>query len=162
MTDHLDIRYYPLFEKGIFEKHPALFDWFICHTPDNLKQKYRKAQETLRKYEESITWPLIVAPGLYGATHPGAENVFHSIMVDPNGAIYNSDCLYINPSQRVYAVSDPPGMSTYSRKLFTKLDQHLHTESADNLETILNNLNREADTGDRATLSLLFLPKYTN
>ncbi|PIU55323.1 MAG: hypothetical protein COS88_04895, partial [Chloroflexi bacterium CG07_land_8_20_14_0_80_51_10] len=111
------------------------------------------------KYEGTITWPLIVGPGFCGATHPGAENIFNIIMVSSNGLIYNSDCLYVNPSQKVFAISDAPGMSTRSRKLFAKLDHYLQTSSIDDLETIINDLNKETRMGDRATLSLVCFSK---
>ncbi len=159
MTNPFRIHYYPVFEKGMFEKHPALFDRFIQHTPDHLQKKYQKARETLTKYEGTITWPLVAGPGFCGATHPGAENILIATMASSNPLIYNSDCLYVNPSQKVFAISDAPGISTYARKLFVKLDHYLQTGSIDDLSTIINDLNKETRWGDSATLSLIYFPK---
>jgi len=159
MADSLFIHNYPVFEEGIFEKHPALFSRFFQHTPDHLKESYQKARETLPKYEGSITWPLIVGPGFCGATHPGADNIFITAMVSSNACIYNSDCLYVNPSQKVFAISDAPGITTSSRKLFAKLDHYLQTGSIDGLENMINDLNRETEPDDCATLSLIYFPK---
>ena len=159
MTDSFCIRYYPVFEKGIFEKNPSLFDRFIHHGPDYLKKEYQKVRETLLKYEEVITWPLIVGPGFCGATHPGAANIFTTTMVSSSGFIYNSDCLYVNPSQKVFAISDAPGIITCSRKLFEKLDCCLQAGSIDDIETIINDISKETKTNDRATLSLICFPE---
>ena len=161
MTNPFHIQYYPVFEKGTFEKHPALFDRFVQRTPDHLKKEYQKGRETLREYEGTITWPLIRGPGFCGATHPGAENIFVSAMVSPNDSIYNSDCLYVHPSQKVFALSDAPGRTTCSRKLFEKLDNHLQTGSTDALETIINDINKNTRMDDGATVSLICLPGDT-
>ncbi len=159
MTIRIHIDYYPVFEKGTFKKYPALFDRFVQNTPSHIKKKYQKAWETLSRYGEKITWPLVTGPGFCGATHPGADNVFVESMVGSNNFIYNSDCVYINPSQKVFAISDPPGITTCSRKLFTKLDYYLQTGSPKDLEIILNNLNQETSLDDGATLSLICFPE---
>ena len=158
MANPFYIHQYPVFEKGIFEKHPALFERFTQRAPDHLKRKFLKAREALPKYEETITWPLLVGPGFCGATHPGADNIFVDAMLGSNDFIYNSDCLYVNPSRKTFAISDPPGITTCSRKLFAKLDYWLKTGSVDDLETILNALNRETSRDDGATLSLICFP----
>ena len=159
MTSPIHINYYPVFEKGTFEKYPALFDRFIQNTPGHIKKKYQKAWKTLPQYEETITWPSVIGPGFCGATHPGADNVFVETMVGSSNFIYNSDCVYINPSQKVFAISDPPGITTCSRKLFTKLNDYLQTGSTENIETIVNKLNRETSLGDDATLTLICFPE---
>lgn len=159
MTNSFHIQHYPVFEKGIFEKHPPLFNRFIQRTPDHLKKGYQKARETLHKYEETITWPLLVGPGFCGATHPGAENIFVNTMVSSTDSIYNSDCLYVNPSQKVFAISDAPGRTTSSRKLFVELDRYLKAGSVDNLEAIINELNGKTKMDDGATLSLICFPR---
>lgn len=159
MTNPFYINYYPVFEKGAFEKHPALFERFIQRTPDHLKKQYQKARETLPQYEGTITWPLLIGPGFCGATHPGAENIFISVMVSSDSFTYNSDCLYVNPSQKIFAISDAPGITTSSRKLFAKLDDYLQTGSTDELEIIINALNKETSRDDGATLSLICFPK---
>ena len=159
MTGPVHINYYPVFERGTFEKYPALFNRFIKNSPDHIKRKRRKAWKTLPKYEETVTWPLITGPGFCGATHPGADNVFVETMVGANRFIYDSDCLYVNPSQKVFAISDPPGITTCSRKLFTKLDYYLQNGSPKEMQTIVNNLNHETNLDEDATLSLICFPE---
>ena len=158
MMHSINVNYHPVFERGIFAQYPALFDRFLRHTPENLKREYQKVRETLPEYEASVMWPLIDGPGFCGATHPGAENVFNTIMVNSNSPIYNSDCLYINPSRSVFAISDAPGMTTCSRKLFERLDHYLRIRSVDDLEAIIDDLNNETQVDDRATLSLIGFP----
>jgi len=159
MTGPLSVHYYPVFEEGIFEKHPILFGRFLQNSPDHLKESYQKARVTLTEYEGAITWPLIVGPGFCGATHPGADNIFVTAMVSSNACIYNSDCLYINPAQKVFAISDAPGITTSSRKLFAQLDRYLQTGSIDGIENMINDLNRETELHDCATLSLIYFPR---
>jgi len=159
MTGPLFVHYYPVFEEGIFEKHPALFSRFMQHSPDHLEESYQKARVALTKYEGSITWPLIAGPGFCGATHPGADNIFVTAMASSNARIYNSDCLYINPSQKIFAISDAPGITTSSRKLFVRLDRYLQTGSIDGIENMINDLNRETELDDCATLSLMYFPR---
>ena len=103
---------------------------------------------------------MVEGPGFCGATHPGAGKVFHGIMTGATHPVYNSDCLYANPSKNVFAISDPPGVTTFSRGLITELDRLLKSESIENLETMINKVNRNAGTGlrDRATLALIHIP----
>lgn len=160
MTNCLSVHHYPVFEEGTFEKHQGLFDHFMQHASDHLKGEYQKGCETLHQYENAITWPLAVGPGFCGATHPGAANIFVSAMVGGNKVIYNSDCLYINPFQKVFAIGDSPGISTFSRQLFARLDYYLQRGSADDLETIINELNAQTKTGNSTTLSLICFPQH--
>ena len=156
MAHPISIYHHPLFERMTVEKHPALFDRFVKHVPDSLKKKYQKVRETFHQYEETITWPLIIGPGFCGATNPGAENILNTIMVSSNSHIYNSDCLYINPSQKVFAISDGPGMTTCSRDLLEKMDHYINDSSVDDIERIINDIDRETGTACKATLSLIY------
>ncbi len=159
MANPFQVQHYPVFEKGIFQKHPSLFERFLYRTSDHLRREYQKAREILPQYEGTITWPLIVGPGFCGATHPGAENIFVTAMANPNGSAYNSDCLYVNPSQKIFAISDAPDeMATSSRRLLAKLDHRLQTGSADDLEVIINELNGETRRDNNATLTLICFP----
>ena len=159
MNKLINIDRFPLFEKGIFEKYPALFDRFIHHNPGNSKKKYQEARKLLPEFERTITWPMITGPGFCGATHPGSENMFSKIMSRQNSLIYNSDCLYVNPLQNVFAVSDAPGVTTSSRRLFEKLDQSLKERPINDLETIINGLDRDTNISSRATLCLVYFPR---
>ncbi|MBM3132201.1 MAG: protein phosphatase 2C family protein [Chloroflexi bacterium] len=155
MSDYFTIRHHPVFKKGVFKDHPALFNAYFQNTPEHLKRKHAKARRSLTKYEGTISWPVITASGFCGATHPGASKVFNGIMLGPYTPVYNSDCMYVNPSQSVFAVSDPPGMTTVSRKLFEQLDGMLKTRPTCDLEAMVNELNREMRLKDRATLTLV-------
>jgi hypothetical protein len=163
MAEHISIQEYPIFEKGIFKKHPALFAPYFHNLPEHQRKKYLKAKRNLPRYEGSYTWQSITGPGFCGSIHPGTGKIFHGIMTDATHPIYNSDCLYINLPQRVFAISDPPGITTFSRELITELDRLLKRESAANLEAVINKVNRNAGTGvrDRATLTLVHFP-FTN
>lgn len=155
------IQEYPVFEKGVFKKFPALFDAYFKNTPDHQKKKYQQAKRTLPKYEGTFKWQLIQGPGFSGATHPGTGKIFNGVMTASTHPVYNSDCLYINPSQNVFAISDPPGVTTFSRGLITELDKLLQTKPVENLEVLVNEVNRNAGSGlrDRATLVLVHFPK---
>ena len=157
MTQDIRIRNYPVFERGTFQSHPDLFSRFDQNAPEHLRSKYERMWQSLPRYEETITWPLIAGPGFWGATHPGADTVFVDIMVGINSYVYNSDCLYVNPARRVFAISDPPGITTGSRRLFERLDGYLKTAS-DDLEAYFNRLNRETRSEEGATLSLVHVP----
>ena len=159
MTDLFQLQYHPVFEKGIFGRHPALFDRFAHYTADNMKEKFRKAWETLSSHESVITWPVVTGPGFCGGTHPGADNVFIEAMLGSNNFVYDSDCIYVNPSRKVFAISDPPGITDSSRRLFTKLDRRLQKGGVNDLEDILNDLNRKTLGEDGATLSLIAFPE---
>ena len=159
MTDLFQLQHHPVFEKGVFQKHPSLFDRFAHYTSDNMKEKFRKAWEALPSHESVITWPAVTGPGFCGGTHPGADNVFIDVMLGSNNFVYDSDCLYVNPSRKVFAISDPPGITDSSRRLFTKLDRHLQKGNVNDLEAILNDLNRKTLGDDGATLSLIAFPE---
>ncbi len=159
MTELFKLEHHPVFEKGIFQKHPELFNRFAHYTSDVMKAKFRKAWESLPSFEGSITWSLVSGPGFCGGTHPGADSIFLDTMLGSNNFIYNSDCLYINPSLKVFAVSDPPGITDTSRKIFTKLDRRLKTSGISALESILNGLNEETKVEDGATLCLVAFPE---
>lgn len=157
MAQDIRIRNYPVFEKGTFRSHPDLFGRFQQNAPDHLRSKYERQWLSLPKYEQIITWPLVAGLGFCGATHPGADTVFVDIMVGINSYVYNSDCLYVNPASRIFAISDPPGITTGSRRLFERLDGYLKTASVD-LEAYFNRLNRETRPEEGATLSLVHFP----
>ncbi|MBT4511189.1 MAG: SpoIIE family protein phosphatase, partial [Chloroflexi bacterium] len=161
MTEQINISEYPVFEKGIFKQYPALFDAYFRNTPDHQKKKYQKTKRTLPKYEETFKWQLIKGPGFSGATHPGTGKTFNGVMTAATHPVYNSDCLYINPSQNVFAISDPPGATTFSRTLITELDEYLQTEPVDELGSLINKVNKNAGMGlrDRATLALVHFPR---
>jgi len=157
MAQNIRTHNYPVFEKGTFRSHPDLFSRFEQNAPEHLRSKYERLWQSLPRYEETITWPLIAGPGFWGATHPGADTVFVDIMVGINTYVYNSDCLYVNPARRIFAISDPPGITTGSRRLFERLDGYLKTAS-DDLEAYFNRLNRETRPEEGATLSLVHVP----
>lgn len=159
MPSPINVHYYPVFGRGVFENHPALFDRFTQNTSDHTKRKCNQIREAIHKYEETITWPLVTGPGFYGGTHPGADNVFVKIMVGISESIDNGDCLYVNPSQKVFAISDAPGVSTSSRKLLERVNRCLQEDSVDNITTIINTLNKETSQNDGATLSLICFPE---
>jgi hypothetical protein len=156
----IDIQEYPVFEKGIFKKYPALFDAYLRNVPEHQKKKYQKARKTLPEYEETYKWPVIKGPGYCGTTHPGTGKTFTGVMTGASHPVYNSDCLYINNSQNVFAISDPPGATTFSRGLITELDKLLQTESVENLEAMINEVNRNAGAGLKgmATLAIVHFP----
>ncbi len=163
MTNETNITDYPVFEKGIFKQHPALFNPYFRNIPDHLKQKYQKARKAMGRYEKSCTWNVIVGPGFCGSIHPGAGKVFHGAMTGAAHPVYTSDCLYVNTRQQVFAISDPPGVTTFSRDLITRLDERLQSNSAVGLEGMINEINQNAGTGlrDRATLALVHFPGDT-
>jgi hypothetical protein len=158
MAQGTDITRYPIFDKGTFRKHPDLFGRFEQNSPDHLQEKYERLWQSMPRHEETITWQLLKGPGFRGATHPGADTVFVDIMVGINSYVYNSDCLYVNPAQRVFAISDPPGITTGSRRLFERLDRYLKAGAPD-IEALVNRLNRETHPNEGATLSLVHLPE---
>ncbi len=160
----IEIQEYPVFEQGIFEKYPALFDAYFRNIPDHQRKKYQKARRSLLKYEELYKWRVINGPGFCGTTHPGTGKVFHGVMTGATHPVYNSDCLYVNPSQNIFAVSDPPGVTTFARDLITRLDELLKSDSVEKLEDMINEVNQNAGTGlrDRATLALIHLPHKTS
>lgn len=151
------IRKLPVFPRGTFQSHPELFDRFNQNSPEHLQARYEQVWRAIPHHEETITWPLLTAPGVWAATHPGADTVFVEIMVGITGYVYNSDCLYVNTAGRVFAISDPPGITTGSRRLFERLDRYLAMPGQDLAQTI-ERLNRETRPEEGATLALLSLP----
>ncbi|MBN1614694.1 MAG: SpoIIE family protein phosphatase [Deltaproteobacteria bacterium] len=152
-----NIRHYPVFERGTFLDNPDLFSRFAQNLADRQQGGYKRAWQTMAGYEEAIHWPLLAGPGLYGATHPGADNVFVETMSGMNSFIYNSDCLYANPSKRVFAISDPPGITASARRLFEALDRLL--PESDTLKDAVNRLNGQTPPDEAATLSLVHVPE---
>ena len=157
MTD-IHLSKHPVFKKGTFHNHPDLLGRFHQDSHDHLQLKYNRMWQEMPQYEGIITWPMVTGPGFQGATHPGADTVFVEIMAGINGYVYNSDCLYVNPAQKVFAISDPPGITTGSRRLFERLDKALKT-SEDGLEKTVNRLSEQTRPEEGATLSLVYLPK---
>lgn len=153
---------YPIFEKGVFERNPDLFEPYFRNIPGHQKKKYQKARQDIPKYEENSKWQSIKGPGFCGAIHPGTGKVFHGAMTGSTNPVYNSDCLYVNPVENLFAISDPPGITEFSRDLITRLDELLETDSIENLELLINEVNRTSGTGlrDRATLSLIHFPPW--
>ncbi|MEE8398937.1 MAG: hypothetical protein V3S89_08015, partial [Desulfobacterales bacterium] len=162
MTDLINIRNIPIFGKGTFKAHPAVFDRFLQHASDYALKKFRDAQADLERCEGTVTWPLIVGPGFAGATHPGADNILIETMYAGHRHIYNSDCLYINPEKRIFAVSDPPGVTTSARALLGKLDRYLKKNAPDTLCSFINQLNLDTAYNDNATLSLVHFPQQSS
>ncbi|MFC1920067.1 hypothetical protein ACFLWX_04680 [Chloroflexota bacterium] len=157
ISEAYTIQHYHVFEKGVFESNPSLFERFNNHIADNIRSRYSYIKETLSKYVDSITWPIVKGIGFCGATHPGAEKIFSTIMRG-SYVVHNSDCIYINPFDQVFAISDAPDMSTYSRALLTKIDEHLKRGYHD-LEGIIADSVKKITAHDHATLSLLCFPK---
>ena len=161
MNQIFQIQQFPIFPRGTFNTHQNLFVRFGENTSGHLKQKYEETWQGLTRFEETITWQMLTGPGICAATHPGADNVFVEIMVGINSYVYNSDCVYVNPSRKIFAVSDPPGITTGSRRIFEKLDGFIHQNSIkDNLQHTINRLNREMNPSEGATLSLLHFRKH--
>lgn len=158
MTSSIKIRNYPIFEKGTFQKYPDLFDRFFEHSSSYMKDKFQTSKQILEACEEVDTWPCITGPGFEGATHPGANNVLVETMYSESKYIYNSDCLYANPAKKVFAVSDPPGKTTSSRRLLKKLDRFLADNSPEALSGFINQLSKHTHYDDAAALSLIYLP----
>ncbi len=156
----VDIQEYPVFEKGIFKKYPSLFDAYFQYVPDHQKKKYQRARKALLKYEEKYKWQVIKGSGYCGSTHPGTGKTFIGVMTGTTNPLYDSDCLYVNHSQNVFAISDPPGATTFSRGLITELDKLLQTEPVEDLEAMINEVNRNAGAELRgmATLALIHFP----
>ena len=161
MTVPIEIKHFPVFEKGTFQKHPALFDRFFDHATDYLMEKFQKARKILAECEDVVTWPLITGPGFSAGTHPGSDNILIETMYAAHRSVYDSDCMYINPRERIFAISDPPGITTSSRELFKKLDRYLLNGSSDGLEALINRINKDTGYDDHATLSLVYIPQDT-
>jgi hypothetical protein len=157
MTQQVRISNLPVFPRGTFSQHPDLFGRFEQNSPDFLQARYERLWRAMPAYEGKITWPLLTGPGFSAATHPGADTVFVDIMVGINSYVYNSDCVYVNPARGVFAVSDPPGITTGSRRLFERLDGYLRVEE-DDLADYVNRLNAETRNEEGATLSLVHVP----
>jgi len=158
MCQQTVINHHPVFRKGAFSEHPELFDRFYHHASDYLLKKFKRSRAILSEYEEEVTWPSITGPGFCGATHPGSDSILINTMFEGDRYVYNSDCLYINLGTRIFAVSDPPGVTTSSRRLFMELDRHLSSGSADDLEAEVNRINGNTAYDDNATLCLISIP----
>lgn len=163
MTKQFQLSEQPVFEDGVFAANPDLFDRFARPVSDRMAERFREAQDLLIERQQSVTWPLLTGPGFAAGTHPGADNVFIETMIGSNQFVYDSDCLYVNPRRRVFAASDPPGITDCSRRLFERLDRRLN-DAADNeaeadLEKMVNDLNRELSVDDGATLTLVTFPE---
>jgi len=154
---NIRIRKLPVFPKGTFHSHPELFGRFNQNSPEHLQSRYEQIWRAIPRHEETITWPLLAAPGVWAATHPGADTVFVEIMVGITGYVYNSDCLYANTARRVFAISDPPGITTGSRRLFERLERYLAVPGQD-LAQMIERLNQETRPEEGATLALVSLP----
>ena len=156
----IELQNHPVFRKDIFKEYPALVNSYFKNVPDHQKKKYQKARNTLPKYEDKYQWQTLNGPGFCGTVHPGAGKVFHGAMIGATHPIYNSDCLYVNPSQNVFAISDPPGITTFSRGMITELDKLLQAGPVEKLEDMINEVNQNAGSGlrDRATLTLIHFP----
>ncbi len=152
------VRHYPVFEPGLFDRHQELFDQFRRDTSDRFRRRCAERSGLLRACEGRLTWPEVAGPGFCGATHPGAGNVFTRVLLG-DGNVYNSDCVYINPSLGIFVVADAPGVSTAARQLLEGLDKRLAARGVADLEAIINELNQEMGGGNSATLSLLYCPE---
>ncbi len=150
--DLIHIRHHSLFEPGVFQKYPALLD---VYTKNGMGMNCRENMAGLSGHEESLKWPVIKGPGFCGATNPGAGKSFNGIMTGICRPVYNSDCLYINPGLRIFAVSDSPGITALSRNLFKEMDRRLSDGSIDDLERIIDELGRGMGPNEQATLALI-------
>lgn len=159
MENQICIRNHCLFETGVFEKHPGLFDVYAHYTADGTGGSFHEQLRSLRRYERDVTWPVIKGPGFCGATNPGAGKSFNGILTGISNPVYNSDSLYVNPGLGIFAVSDSPGISPLSRDLFEELDHRLKQESIENLEKIIHELGFGIDANRQATLSLICFRK---
>ena len=159
MISPINIEYFPIFKKNTFKQHPELFDRFFHNASGITLEMLQKSRASLAEGEEIDTWPLIAGPGFYGATHPGANNILVETMFSGGRYIYNSDCLYINPRNKIIAVADPPGKTLSSRKFLLKLDRFLKDQSPESLETIINEISRDTRYDDAAALSLIHFPE---
>ncbi len=158
-NEAVEIKHFPIFEGGTFESHPELLDRFFHHASSYLLKKFEEARVILKGYEDDITWPLVTGPGFCAATHPGSDSILINTMFEAQRYVYNSDCVYLNPQEQIFAVSDPPGVTTSSRELFKRLDRYLTGGSSDGLEQMINRLNGDTSYNDSATLSLVHIPK---
>jgi len=77
-------------------------------------------------------------------------------MAGIENCVYNSDCVYISTTARIFAVSDPPGITDSARRLFERLDRFLR--DTDDMACLVNRLNREMPQGESAALCLVHLP----
>ncbi len=160
MSDRIQIAHYPVFKKNLFKRNPALFAPFYRNTPKYKEKKYEQRQKTISQFEEKIIWHLVTGPGFCGATHPGAGKTFHGFMTGSNHPVYDSDCLYVNPAQHIFGISDSPGMTTFSRKLFDNIDHRMRTKPNSRIIDLINQLNRKTKPDERATLALIYFEEH--
>lgn len=147
------INLHPVFAEGTFRGHPDLLTRFTRHAADHMIGRYERAWQILLAYEGALRWPLLSGPGFHAATHPGADTIFSDTMAGLEDSLYNSDCVYVNPAERVFAVSDPPGITDSARRLFERLDGILGME--DDVEGLVNRLNHEMPAGESTAFCLL-------
>ena len=155
-AENLCIEDHQVFDKEFFQNplaSPSKPDLNSSSYLDNHNREF--AQFPIR-YNNSLTWHTVTGPGFCGATHPGAGKVLNLFQ---NGAniISNDDCLYVNPSERIFAISDAPERSTYARRLLTHIDRNL-SDGCRDLQDIINTADRTIGADDHATLSLLHIP----
>lgn len=156
LVEDLCIEDHQVFDNGFFQNNPAFLSRFNLHDSSRLVNQHREFRQSLARYENSFVWHTVTGPGFCGATHPGAGKVFSSIATVAYG-VSNSDCLYVNPSERVFAISDAPEASVYSRSLLTYIDKNLRDSRRD-LANIINAADCAIGADDHATLSLLHIP----
>jgi hypothetical protein len=154
--DDLCIEDHQVFGNGFFQNNPAFLSRFNLRDSSRPVKKHREFRQSLARYEKRFVWHTVTGPGFCGATHPGAAKVFSSIATAAYG-VSNSDCLYVNPSERVFAISDAPEASGYSRALLTYIDKNLMDRHRD-LANLINSADSAIGADDHATLSLLHIP----
>ena len=154
--DDLCIEDHQVFGNGFFQNNPAFLSRLNLRDSSRLVNQHLEFRQSLARYENSFVWNTVTGSGFCGATHPGAAKVFNSIATAAYG-ISNSDCLYVNPSERVFAVSDAPEASGYSRALLTYIDTSLRDRRRD-LANVINAADSAIGADDHATLSLLHIP----
>ncbi|MBT8340446.1 MAG: SpoIIE family protein phosphatase [Desulfatitalea sp.] len=151
----LAIEWLPLFEKGVFKEHPLLFEPFFRNTPAYLQRRYRQAKVGIAAFEETVRWPYLKGCGIQGGTHPGTGKSFTNIMTGARQPIYNSDCIYVNSARNIFAVSDSPGATTFSRTLFEELDQRLLGHREIDWARLIGHLDHDVARNQFATLALI-------
>jgi hypothetical protein len=152
MIQDIRISHLAVFPEGFFEKYPSLLDVYQNNTP-------RLEKPRIADYEKKITWQHITGPGFCGATHPGAGKCFNRLMTGASIPVFNSDCLYVHAGRRVFAVSDPPGATTISRKLFEELDRRLADDPERRLHDHIHDLALDIHPNTQPTLALIHFPE---
>ncbi|MBI4303026.1 MAG: SpoIIE family protein phosphatase [Chloroflexi bacterium] len=153
--DGIGLQHYPIFGTEVFQDPTALLSTFNPNALSGTRINCRDGESFVSVSKERLSWSLVQGLGFCGATHPGARKVLDAITTRAR-VISNSDCLYVNMSDRVFAVSDAPDLSVYSRKLLTDIDENLG--NGQELEEIVNSASQRIGTDDHATLSLICFP----